>query len=129
MLHFMFSQRLLYIIRWLKSDNVSGPVCPLFHTRFLLSSHLNPEDGGDIYLWNLCGLIQNYDALKPRATHSSVRIVGVSAKIRTGFLPHMSEALSVIALLSNIIMMMQAMIVVRGGYCSCPVCLSTLISQ
>jgi hypothetical protein len=49
----------------------SSSACYLFHACFLLCILFDPEDGGDIFLQNVCGLSLDDTALNPRRKNSS----------------------------------------------------------
>jgi hypothetical protein len=45
-------------------------VCCLLHTSPLLGLHFDPEDGYNMFIWNVGWLYTDYTALRPRSLHS-----------------------------------------------------------
>jgi hypothetical protein len=64
------------VARW-KSTDVSeehvakSPACYMLRVGFLLGLFFDPEDGGDMFLWNVGLLSTDYKALHPRRYNSS----------------------------------------------------------
>jgi hypothetical protein len=69
--HFPASQRLLKFEYNSRRKSVNYTVsntfdCSLLHAVYLLSLHFDPEDGGNMFFWNIRWLSPDYTALYPR---------------------------------------------------------------
>jgi hypothetical protein len=59
------------MLTWNRKECIKSSACYLLHAEFLRGLFFHPEDGGDMFLRNVCCLAMEYTALCPRSQNSA----------------------------------------------------------